>query len=150
MAREPLSRGDLLLLVAILAAAGIGDAAYLAYEWYLPAGSQVCDINPFINCTTVRLSVYSSFLGVPTALYGLAGFAVLLALAILAFRGVERLGPWSVDRWLLVFASVGAALGLGLTALEVFVIHALCLFCAIGFAVDLAMLYVVAVPLRRT
>lgn len=150
MAREPLSRGDLLLLVVLLAAAGIGDAAYLAYEWYLPAGQQVCDINPFINCTTVRLSVYSSFLGVPTALFGLAGFAVLLVLALLAFRGVERLGPWSVDRWLLAFASLGAVLGLGLTLIEIFVIGAICLFCVFGFAVDLAALYLVAVPLRRT
>ena len=150
MAREPLSRGDLLLLGALLAVAGIADSAYLTYEKYAAAASQACDLNPFFNCTVVQTSPYSSVLGIPTAVLVLGGFVILTALFVLAFRGVERIGPWSVDFWLLLFATLGALIGLGLSLIEVFVIHAICLFCAAGFGLDLGILALAAVLRRRT
>ena len=140
MAREAFSRGDLLLFVAVLAVAGAAVSAYLTYEWYAAFGSSVCDLNNYFNCSAVGQSAYSSFAGIPTATVGLAGFLILLVLAVGAFRGLERIGPWSVDRWLLVFASLGALVGLGLTLIEIFVIHAICIFCALGFAIDLGIL----------
>jgi uncharacterized membrane protein len=149
MAREPLSRADLLLLGALLSVAGIADSAYLVWEKYAGAASQVCDINPFFNCTVVQTSPYSSFLGIPTALVGLLGFLILLILFILAFRGTERLGPWPIDLWLLIFATLGALVGLGLSYLEVFVIQAICLFCVAGFGLDLGSLAIAAVLRRR-
>jgi uncharacterized membrane protein len=148
MAREPLSRADLLLLGALLSVAGIGDSAYLLWEKYVAATSQVCDINPFFNCTVVQTSPYSSFFGIPTALVGLLGFLVLLVLFVLAFRGTERIGPGSVDVWLILFATLGALVGVGLSFLEVFVIQAVCLFCVAGFGLDLGTL-AIAVVLRR-
>lgn len=149
MARTQLSRGDLLLLNAILAAAGAVVAAYLTYEKLVSFSSSVCDINDYFSCRTVGASVFSAIGVVPTATIGLAGFLVLLALSLAAFRGRERLGPWFVDGWTLLFAVVGALLGLGLTFIEVFVIHAVCILCATGFALDLGIL-ATAVVLRRT
>ncbi len=148
MVREPFSRADLLLLGALLSVAGISDSAYLVWEKYSAAASQVCDLNPFINCTVVQSSVYSSFFGIPTATLGLGGFLVLLVLFMLAFRGTQRLGPWPVDAWLVLFGSLGALIGLGLSFLEVFVIRAICLFCVVGFGLDLGAL-AIAVVLRR-
>ncbi len=149
MARERLSRGDLLLLAAILALAGVVVAAYLTYEHFVSYSSSFCDINSFWNCTAVGQSPYGALAGIPTSTIGLAGFVILLGLAVAAFRGVDRIGPWSVDRWLLVFAIVGALIGFGLTLIEIFVIHAVCILCATGFGLDLGVV-AVAVALRRT
>ena len=141
MARERMSRGDLLLLVAVLAAFGIVDAAYLTYQWYEAAAHTWCDFDPFWNCTAVRTSIYASLGGVvPTALVGAAGFAILMVLAVLALRGVEKVGPWSVGRWLLAFAALGGILGVGLTLVEIFVIQAICILCLLGFILDLGIL----------
>lgn len=149
MAREPFSRADLQLFGAILSVAGLADAAYLVWEWYAGATAQVCDINNYFSCSRVRDSVFASLWGVPTAWVGFAGFLILLSLFLLAFRGTERLGPWTADAWLVIFASLGALTGLGLSLIEVFVIQAVCLFCAAGFGLDLGIL-AIAVVLRRS
>lgn len=149
MAREPLSRGDLLVLAAILAVAGTVVAAYLTYEHFVSYASSVCDINDFWSCSAVGNSPYGALAGIPTSSIGLAGFLVLFGLTVAAFRGTTRIGPWSVDRWLLVFAIVGALIGFGLTLIEIFLIHAICILCATGFGLDLGILGV-ALVLRRT
>lgn len=140
MAREGLSRGDLLLLGAVLSAAGAGISAYLTWAKIASSISAVCNVNAFVNCEVVLVSPYSSFLGIPTATVGLGGFLILLSLFLLGFRGRERIGPLSVDTWVLGFAALGALAGLGLTFIEVFVIQAICLFCVAGFVLDLAVL----------
>ncbi len=148
MARARMSRGDLLLLNAVLAAAGAAVAVYLTYEWYTAFESAVCDFNSFFSCSAVGRSSYASIAGVPTSLIGLAGFLILLGLSVASFRGIETVGPWSVDTWTLVFSVVGACVGLGLSLIEVFIIRAVCVLCAAGFALDLGILGV-AWKLRR-
>ena len=148
MAREGLSRGDLLLLGAVLSVAGAGISAYLTWEWYAASNSTVCDISNYFSCSTVRQSSYSSFLGIPTATVGLAGFVILLAMFVMAFRGRSHLGGSLIDTWILLFAVLGGLVGLGLFMIEGFVIQAICLFCLSGFALDLGIL-AIAVVLRR-
>ncbi len=135
-----LARGDVLLLIAVLAAVGAADGAYLTYEWYAAASSSWCDVNAYFSCTAVRQSVWSAIGGVPTATVGLGGFLILLVLAALSFRGVDAICRWSTDRWLLLFVGVGAAIGFGLTLIEIFAIHAICLLCLLGFVLDLGIL----------
>jgi uncharacterized membrane protein len=142
-----LSRGDRLLLVAALSAFGVLNASYLTWQWYEAASASWCDIDSFFSCTRVRESPWSAIGGIPTATVGVAGFAALLLLAVFGLRGTENLGPWSVDRWLLVFAVAGAGVGAGLTVVEVLVIQAVCVLCVFGFALDLAILGL-AVTLR--
>ncbi len=141
MVREWLSRGDVLLLIAVLAAFGVADSVYLTYQWYEHANASWCDVDPFWSCTTVRNSGFAAVGGVPTANIGTFGFVAILIFAVLGLRGVERVGPWSIDRWLLVLALAGALVGLGLTFVELFVIHAVCLLCVLGFALDLIILW---------
>ncbi len=124
-------------------------SAFLTLQFYTGLGTGACTINVFLNCETVRNRPWSSFVGIPTAAAGLAGFLLLLARAVAGFRGVERLGPLSIDAWFLGFALLGAAIGAGLTYIEIFVIQALCLFCASGFVLDLGVL-ATALALRRT
>ncbi len=150
MAGPRLSRGDLLLLVGVLAVAGAGVSAFLTWQWYTGGASGLCDVSNYFSCSTVRESPYASVGGIPTSTVGLVGFVILLGLSVAALRGVEALGPWSVDAWLLGFAILGALVGLGLTFLEVFVINAVCIFCAAGFALDLGILGLAGMLRRRT
>jgi len=144
-----LARGDLLLLIASLAAFGVLDAGYLTWQWYASASAPWCDLDAYFSCTKVRESPYAAVAGIPTATLGFAGFAILLGLAVLALRGVDRIGPWTTERWLLAFAIVGALIGLGLTFIEVFLIQAICILCVLGFGLDLGILGL-AVVLSRT
>lgn len=133
-----LARGDRLLLIAVLAAAGTFVAMYLVWYYYNP--SPWCTLSPGWDCKKVRDSIFSNVAGIPTATVGVAGFAIMLALAVLPFRGVGRIGPWTTDRWLLTFAALGALIGLGLTFVEIFVIGSICIMCLIGFLLDLGIL----------
>ncbi len=148
MARSRLSRGDLLLLSAVLAIAGAGDAAYLTWMWYSEAGASWCDINAYLSCSAVGRSVFASFGGVPTAVIGLLGFALLASLAVLALRGRERIRGQRIEGAVLGVAILGAIIGTVLTILEVFVIQALCILCAFGFVLDLGVLGLAAALVR--
>lgn len=134
-----LSRGDLLVLVAVFAGFGIVDSAYLAWEWYASESAPWCDLNAYFSCSRVRESPYAALAGVPTAWIGVAGFAILLGVALLGLRA-DVLGPWKPEQWIRGIAMVGAALGVGLTVLEIAVIHAICILCVFGFLLDLAIL----------
>ncbi len=140
MPRTRLSHADLLLLAALLAAGGVVVASYLTWQWYAEANSTWCDLSSYFSCSRVRESPFAHIGPIPTAAVGLAGFVILLALAAMSLRGVERVWRWSPDRWLVGFAALGASLGAGLTAVEVFVIQAVCILCAASFALALGIL----------
>lgn len=142
------SHGDMLVLVAVLAVFGAVDSAYLTWQWFDASNSTWCDLDAYFSCTKVRESPFSSLASIPTAVVGVVGFGVLLALAVLALRGVERVGPVSTTQWLFLFAILGGLAGLGLTVVEIFVIQAICVLCAVGFGLDLAILAAAAI-LRR-
>jgi uncharacterized membrane protein len=76
------------------------------------------------------------------------GFAILLGLAAAGLRGVETLGAWSVDRWIVSIAGIGVAIGAGLTLVEVFLIEAVCLVCTLGFGLGI-LVFVLAFSLTR-
>ncbi len=143
-----LSRGDLFVLVSILASAGIADSAYLAWQWYASVSAAACDISDYFSCSRVRESPYAALGGIPTAWIGVVGFAILVAFAILGLRGVQRVGPWTTERWILRFAILGGILGTVLTGIEVFAIQAVCILCAFGFALDLAVLAAAVLLMR--
>lgn len=140
MAGVRFTRGDGLLLAALLAAVGIAVSAYLAWQWYASAGASWCDIGSYFSCSRVRESPFAAVAGIPTAMVGVVGFAILLLLTFLALRGRERIGPWTTDHSLVAFSLVGGAIGTGLTIIEIAVIQAVCVLCVLGFVLDLAIL----------
>ena len=106
-------------------------------------------MSSYFSCTRVRVSPYAAVAGIPTAVVGLVGFAVVAFFSGIALRGRVRIGRWAIGKWIVLFSAIGAAIGLGLSLLEVFVIQAVCLLCAVGFALDLAIL-AVGLSLLRT
>ncbi|HSG82049.1 MAG TPA: vitamin K epoxide reductase family protein [Gemmatimonadota bacterium] len=127
--------------IAVLALLGILDSVYLLLAKLGYIGSLSCTISH--GCDVVNMSQYSSFLGVPVAAIGLAGYVVLLAIAIAATLP-ERQGDPRPDRLLALLSGIGLLFTLYLTYAEVFWLHAICQWCVLSQVVILA-IFVLAV-----
>ena len=107
-----------------LAVVGLAVAAYLAVT-KLTGGAPVC--GPLQGCETVASSEYSEVLGIPVAVYGVAFSIVLVALSAAWWRRGDRralLGAYGLGL-------LGSLVVAGLTYLELFVIHATCVYCVV-------------------
>jgi len=97
--------------------------AYLA-----PSVGSFCSFGARLDCSSVALSRYAVWLGIPLPLWGLAGFVAL------------GLAAWRRSAWLLPLAAVAALTGVGLTALGALKLGALCLLCEAVHALNLGIL----------
>jgi uncharacterized membrane protein len=118
-------------LIRVLCVLGICVAGYLAWT-HLTGTDPYCGIAH--NCADVQNSSYSEVAGIPVAIIGLVGYAVLLALNLL--RGhTDR----EVEFYLPVLgfgvALIGVLYSAYLTYLEAFVIHAWCYWCVASAAI---------------
>jgi uncharacterized membrane protein len=100
------------------------------------------------GCDTVQASRYADFLGLPVALYGVVGYAVLFAVSLLAVQRPDspRGRP---DVTLAVLASLGFLFTAYLTTVELFVIHAFCRWCLGSAAIITVILVLALPPVRR-
>ena len=123
--------GTLRGVATFLASFGIGVATYIAIA-DSGGGSPVC-IAGGHGCQTVADSSYSHLAGVNIAIFGIAGYVVLLVCALL--RGdTFRLAAFIVSL-------IGFGYSLYLTYLELFTIDAVCQWC-VASAVLMALLFV--------
>jgi len=130
-------------VASAIAIAGLLIAGYLSWT-RLSGGLPVC--GPLHGCETVALSPYSEIFGVPVAVLGVGFSLVLAGLALAWWRRLDR-------RALLALYGLGL-LGVifvaYLTYLELFVIGAVCVWCA-GYAITiLAGWIVAAAAIRRS
>jgi uncharacterized membrane protein len=119
-----------------LAAVGLVVAIYLAVT-KLTGGAPAC--GPLQGCETVADSPYSEWFGIPVAVVGVGFSIVLLALAGLWWRTSDRralLGAYALGL-------IGCFVAAGLTYLELFVIHAVCVYCVM-YAVTIALGFLTA------
>jgi uncharacterized membrane protein len=131
------------ILLAVLDAIGLAIAAYLAFV-ELRGEVPTCAIAR--GCETVANSEYSRINGIPVAVFGVILSITLMGLA---------LAWWRTGRPSLLLAHyalsfVGVLFEAYFTYLELFVIEAVCMWCAL-YAVSLLLRFVVtlAVWLRR-
>lgn len=131
---------------------GLLIALYMSYI-ELTNIEAVC--GPIGDCNTVQTSAYAQFLGIPVALLGVANYLVLGALW-LAQRMLE--GPRLRYASLAIVALTVAAtvFAVYLTALELFVIEAVCAWCLATAAIVTALMVLSvqfvakeSVPVRR-
>jgi uncharacterized membrane protein len=111
--------------LALLAVVGILIALYLTLSKVGVIGVLSCSIG---SCETVNTSRWSILLGVPIAAWGVAAYVALLALA-LAGSGETREQSVAIARMLVALAGWSVLFSAWLTYLELFVIHAICIWC---------------------
>jgi uncharacterized membrane protein len=113
------SEGNLQRAVAFVAALGIGVAAYIAIA-EANGGSPVC-LAGGSGCETVAKSSWSHVAGVNIAVFGIVGYALLLATAFSASDLARFAG--------FVLALGGFGYSVFLTYVELFKIEAVCQWC---------------------
>ena len=127
------------MLTALVALVGLFVALYLALYKAGVIGTLACGSGA---CETVQLSPWALFLGQPVAAWGVAYYALVLALA---FAGIQQ--RWAASRGLslatLAVTAWGVLFTAWLTYLELFVLHAICRWC-VGSAVIVMALFLLA------
>lgn len=113
------AEGTLRMVATFLATFGIGVATYIAIAD--SGGGHPACLAGGSGCETVANSTYSHLFGVNIAIFGILGYVLLLATALL--RGdAARMGGFGV-------ALAGFGYSVYLTYLELFKIEAICQWC---------------------
>lgn len=125
------------------ALAGLVDALYLTWYHYDPA---VRACVGFGSCEMVNASRFATVAGVPVALIGAAGYALIIAV-LLARRWGPPGGRRAAGYATYALAAGGTAFSLYLTAIEVFVLRAYCTWCLLSAALWTVLCVVATVDL---
>jgi uncharacterized membrane protein len=129
------------LIGAVLAAVGLAVSIYLA-SVKLAGVLPVC--GPLKGCEDVALSPYSEIMGIPVALFGAGFSALVLILALVWWRAGDRralLASYGLGLFGILFVTY-------LTYLELFVIHAVCVWC-VAYALTVVVGWIVAASAVR-
>ena len=122
--------------MAVFAIAGVAISAYLTFV-KLSGGQPYC--GPIVGCETVNTSPYSSVFGIPVAVFGLGASLAVLGAVAWWWRKADRRGLAAA--YVIGLASLPFVAYL--TYLELFVIHAVCVWC-VGYAVTVVAGWLVA------
>ena len=119
------SQQSLIYVVLALGLIGILDAGFLVYKHYT-GGALPCTI--FEGCDVVTTSRYSAILGVPISVPGLLYYVYIfgMALAVLDKKNLNFL------KYLFYPSAVGLLFSVYLVAIQVFVLHSICMYCMIS------------------
>ena len=128
------------MVSAALALIGLFVALYLTMYKTGMIGSISCSIG---SCETVNTSQWATLLGLPVAAWGLGFYITALGVAIVG----------SSDRWaderapaviLVALSGWGVLFSGWLTYLELFVIHAICMWCVIS-AIIVTLIFITSI-----
>jgi uncharacterized membrane protein/protein-disulfide isomerase len=125
------------LFALLCAVVGLGASAAAAYTHYHllydPAYRSFCDVNETISCTQVYMSRFSTFRGIPVALFGATAFvgAALLSIGGLSARPSVR---ENVPGYLFVLSTLSLAVILYLGYASFVLLKAVCLLCLTTYA----------------
>lgn len=130
-------------ILAVLDVIGLGIALYLSA---VELGGGVPYCGPLHGCETVAQSQYSRIAGIPVAVYGVGLSLVLLSLA-LAWIRTDRPGLLDLHYGL---SLVGVIFEIYFLSLQLFVIHAVCVWCTTyGLSLILRFLVAMVIWIRR-
>lgn len=134
------------MAAALLSLVGVFVSSYLYLYKIGKIGTLACGTG---GCEAVQTSDWARFLGVEVSLIGLLGYLGLFLVALAGLQPplVARRG---VALLLVAMSGLGVAFAIYLTALEVFVIHAICRWCVGSAVIILLVLVVSLLDLRRT
>ena len=116
------------IAIAVLALAGIVVSSVSLRNHYATSATTYCDVGENFNCDIVNRSAYSVVAGIPVALIGIMGYAVLLGLSTLYRAKAET------PAMLLIASVAGLGFALYLTYIEGFVLGVWCILCLSSLA----------------
>jgi uncharacterized membrane protein/protein-disulfide isomerase len=124
-----------LALVCALIGLGVsGAAAYVHYRLVFdPSYQSFCDVNSTISCTQVYLSRFSTFRGVPVAVFGALWFVAVTLLSIAGMTARDSVRE-SVPGYLFVLSTLALAVVLYLGYASVVILKTYCVLCFITYA----------------
>lgn len=124
-------------IVLGLSIVGILLAVYLLWEQFFHPTFQPCSINQTVNCDAIISGAVSKTLGIPTPLYGLAGYIVMLFSALFTKR-----------KLLLFTATFGLLFCLWIAFQEIVLLHVICPVCILC-QLDMLSVFMLAFFLNR-
>jgi uncharacterized membrane protein len=130
---------DFSFLILIFSLIGIGIMSFLIYQHYFEA--PICNINTFFSCDTVNKSVYSEVFHIPIAAFGLAYFVIVAILSQIRKKSMY---------YILILSIVTLVPSVGLTYIELFVLHAVCVFCESSKILIVAILIISYISWKRS
>lgn len=131
--------------VALLSLAGLFESIYLYLFKIGKIGTLACGTGA---CETVQFSPQSKFMGVEVSLIGALGYAALFLTAMVALQ--PKFAGRSLPANLLFLLATGAFLfEIYLTAMELFVIHAVCRWCVASAIIVLLIFTLTLLDRRR-
>lgn len=139
----PRLRSNLLLVAAVTAFVGFADSAYLTADHYF-ALPLPCSI--LHGCEVVLHSVYATIGPIPLALLGVAYYLLMLGFALYLYTS-DTISKKTLTLFALL-AGIGLALSIVFEGIQFFLIHALCMYCALS-ALCTLVLAIVSVRLVR-
>ena len=132
-----------LIIVLILSMAGIGLATFLVANHYQLVSADICTIGSLFSCEKVNQSDYSTIIGIPWAVIGLAGFVAIFALGYLRLYYPDKDTKDRFIPLLVIFSVIGTVFIVYLNYLELFVINEICLLCAASHTIMVVILILV-------
>ncbi len=120
---QPRIKG-LAIAFLVIAAIGFADATWLTAKHFL-GGPLPCLTG---GCELVTTSAYSNILGIPVALLGAGYYLTQLILAIAYFES-KSLTPLRLASYL---ATAGLLASIYFVSLQLFVLHAICIYCMVS------------------
>jgi uncharacterized membrane protein len=125
------------LISAVCAIVGFTAAALAAYVHYRllydPTYRSFCDVSSRISCTEVYMSRYSTFRGIPVAVFGGLWFVVAGLLSVGGLRARDSVGE-SIPGYLFVGSTLALAVIMYLAYASFFILKAVCILCLITYA----------------
>lgn len=131
--------------IAFLALGGLLISTYLLLHRLGVVGQLVCAVE---GCEVVQTSPYAVFLGVPVAGWGVLGYGLILGIAA-AGAHPKLSASRGVAASLTVLGGGGFAFSGYLTALEIFVIRAICSWCVISYLLITTIFVLAALDVRK-
>lgn len=117
------------MAIAVLALVGVFVSLYLLLYKLGVYGTLTCTGGA--SCAFVQASAYADFLGIPVAGWGTGWYVAVLGTALAGLGPPLASSPWP-GRLLAVLAAGGLLFTLYLTAVELFVLRAVCQWCVVS------------------
>lgn len=130
-------------LIFILSLIGLAVSSFLAYEYSL-SGPINCPIGGG-GCDLVRISPYSTLLGIDIPYFGIVFYIVLAFLSVWLTQSYSKL----INFLRLLLSFFGFIFGVYLTFLEAFVIGAYCFWCVASFIISIIIFILCIIHFRN-